>query len=144
MIYLVDKNVLQAMGSKGDDNVKAWLAGIDEHQLRFSAITIVEWQKGITKIARDKPESARRGQSDLDGFIIAHWGAQIAPVGPREAKLWGQLLGAKEKNKDDVGLVATAKLHGWTLVTRNIDHCAGYGVRLLDPFRSPPLIVEPD
>ncbi len=56
----------------------------------------------------------------------------------------GQLLGTKEKNKDDVGIVATAKLHGWTLVTRNIDHCTGYGVRLLDPFKSPPRIVEPD
>lgn len=85
----------------------------------------------------------RRGQSDLDGFA-ACWGAQIAPVGAREAKLWGQLLGAKEKNKDDIGLVATAKLHGWTPVTRNIDHCAGYGVRLLNPFKKPLLIIEPD
>ncbi len=143
MIYLIDKNVLQAMGPKGDANVKTWLAAVDEYLLRFSAITIVEWQKGITRIARDKPESARRGQADLDDFI-SRWGDQIAPVGMREARLWGQLLGAKEKHRDDIGLVATAKLHGWTLVTRNIGHCSGYGVRLLDPFKTPPRIVEAD
>jgi predicted nucleic acid-binding protein len=142
LIYLIDKNVLQAICSRGNNTVKAWLATVDDHHLRLSAITIVEWQKGITKAARSNPESARRGQVELDA-VIAGWKTQIAPIGAPEAKLWGQLLGAKEKNKDDIGLVATAKLHGWTLVTRNIGHCAGYGVRLLDPFRTPPHVLEP-
>ena len=141
VIYLIDRNVLQTITTKRDDNVNAWLATIDKHRLHFSALPIFEWQKGISRIARSKPESAKRGQADLDDFI-ARWEPQIASIGAQEAKLWGRFLGTKEKNKDDVGIVATAKQHGWTVVSRNIDHCIGYGVRLLNPFKAPPFIIN--
>ena len=34
-------------------------------------------------------------------------------------------------------MVATAKLHGWTFVTRNVGALASSGVRLLNPFQPP-------
>ena len=142
MIYLIDTNVFKHIGPSGDANVRAWFASVDDHQIRISAITVLECQKGLTKAARTNATSAAQGQVQLDA-ILAAWKNQIIPIGHQEAKLWGELLGAKEKNKNDVGLVATAKLHGWTLATRNIQDCTGYGVRLLDPFKKPPRIIEP-
>lgn len=34
-------------------------------------------------------------------------------------------------------MAATALVHGWTLVTRNVGDVASTGVRLLDPFTGP-------
>jgi toxin FitB len=37
-----------------------------------------------------------------------------------------------------MALAATARIHGFVLVTRNLKDFAGREVRLLNPFRNPP------
>jgi len=39
-LYLLDANVLQEMHPRGHVNVRAWLAGVDDDQLRLSVVTI--------------------------------------------------------------------------------------------------------
>ncbi|WP_292514841.1 hypothetical protein [Methylobacterium sp.] len=53
---------------------------------------------------------------------------------------WARLLGAKDKNQRDRALAATARVHGFVLVTRNVDDVRGCGVRVLNPFRQDPAV----
>lgn len=52
---------------------------------------------------------------------------------------------ARVENKDrwDLALAATARVYDLVLVTRNIKDFETRGVRLLDPFRDPPVRIEP-
>jgi hypothetical protein len=52
-----------------------------------------------------------------------------------------RLLGEKDKHRDDMALAATARVHGFVLVTRNVADFAGRGVRVLDAFKACPSII---
>ncbi len=48
-LYLLDANVVQEMHPDGNPRVRAWLANIDDHQLRLSAIMFLESGKGLER-----------------------------------------------------------------------------------------------
>ena len=68
---------------------------------------------------------------------------RIIPIGPEIVDEWTRMLGVNNKDRWDLALAATARVHGLTLVTRNTTDFSGRGVRLLNPFLDPPLINEP-
>ncbi|WP_348785825.1 hypothetical protein [Mesorhizobium sp. KR9-304] len=68
---------------------------------------------------------------------------RIIPVDATIVEEWTRMLGAKNKDRWDMALAATARVHGLVLVTRNTKDFEGRGVRLLDPFRDPPFQIEP-
>lgn len=68
---------------------------------------------------------------------------RIIPVDAAVVEEWTRMLGAKNKDRWDIALAATALVHGLVLVTRNIKDFEGRGVRLLEPFCDPPLRIEP-
>ena len=67
---------------------------------------------------------------------------RIMPVDAVVVEEWTRMFGAKNKDRWDLALAATARVHGLILVTRNIKDFEGRGVRLLNPFQDPPLLVE--
>ena len=50
------------------------------------------------------------------------------------ADAWGQLYGIRNVPVVDGLLAATAKVHGLTVVTRNVADFQGLGVNLYNPF----------
>lgn len=52
------------------------------------------------------------------------------------------MLAQSEKHIDDACLAATARVHGLVLVTGNIKHVSGRGVRLPEPFKAHPELIE--
>ena len=85
------------------------------------------------------PTLAAARLAELDALEAAY-GSRLVPIdGPIVAE-WARLLGAKDKNQRDRALAATARVHGFVLVTRNIDHMHGCNVQVLDPFRPNPVI----
>lgn len=50
------------------------------------------------------------------------------------------MLGAKNKDRWDLALAVTARVHG---LVRNTRDFVGRGVRLLNPFLDPPQAIEP-
>jgi len=54
---------------------------------------------------------------------------------------WTKLLAGSVKDRWDLALVATARVHRLVIVTRNIKDFQGRGVRLLNPFHDPPLEI---
>lgn len=136
MKYLLDTNVLRELGKTAPHkNVAAWLKGVDDADLAISALTVREVAKGVAKLGKTKPEMA----AGLDAAVRAIFDAfegRILPIDRAVASVWGEALGESEKHVDDAGLAATARVHGLTLVTRNIKDFDGRGVKVVDPFKA--------
>jgi len=142
-LYLLDANVLQEMHPAGHANVRTWLNGVDDNQLRLSVVTIHENRVGLERErlrreAKGKDASAIVAKlAALDALADAY-GARLLPVDRAVADEWARLLAAKGKNDRDMALAATARVHNLVLVTRNIRDFAGRGVMVLDPFSRTP------
>jgi toxin FitB len=138
--YLLDANVLRELHPGGHENVRAWLRNIDDSRLRLSAMTIFELRKGRELQRRRDPQAAERGIAAIN-LLEAAYRDRIIPIDAKIAAEWARLVGEKDKHRDDLALAATARIHELVLVTRNVEDFRGRGVRLLDPFRNPPVIV---
>lgn len=141
MRYLLDTNVFREMGkSEPHENVRAWLAQIDDGDLAISAITVREVSKGIPRLRGKKPDTAKAIEARV-GKAYDAFAERLLPVGKEVAELWGELLGAREKHIDDLGLVATASVYRLVLVSRNTRDLEGHDVAVLDPYRAPARIA---
>jgi len=143
MRFLLDKNVFREIGKAAPHaNVAAWLRKIDDADPAISVLTVREVRKGIVRLRAAKPNVA----DEIDKRVIeifAAFGERVLPVTREIADLCGELLGQSERNVDDTGLAATARIHGLVLVTRNTRHVAGRGAATLDPFKTSPRITRP-
>lgn len=137
-LYLLDENVLRELRGDGNANVRRWFASVDDTALRLSAATLFEKRRGAEALRRRDPARAERLLNAIAALEKAY-ADRILPIDTAVVAEWTRLLGAKNKDRWDLALAATARVHGLVLVTRNVDDFAGRGVRLLDPFRDPPM-----
>ncbi len=136
MKYLLDTNVLRELGKTAPHkNVATWLKSVDDADLAISALSVREITKGVAKLRKTKPETAAALGVAVSVIFDAFEG-RILPVDRAVAAVWGEALAASEKHIDDAGLAAAARVHGLTVVTRNIKDFDGRGVMLLDPFKA--------
>ncbi len=132
-MYLLDTNVMSELRrSKPHGAVVAWLRGVDADQLHLSAVTFGEIQAGI--------EITREHDADRAAEIEA-WADQltetwsILPMDGAAFRLWGRLMHRKSPDlAEDAMIAATAKLHGLTVVTRNVKDFRHFDVKLFNPF----------
>lgn len=138
-VYLLDENVLRELHPKGHAHVRAWYATVSTDDLRISAMTVFEKRRGAERLRKTEPARAASILAAIDA-VEASYGSRFVPIdGPVVAE-WARLLGAKEKHQRDRALAATARVHGFVLVTRNIDDVRGCGVQVLNPFKADPTI----
>jgi toxin FitB len=140
-LYLVDTNILSARAPGKAAAHKSLAVWMDEHSaaLRLSVVTITEIEDGIAKARR---QGATRKAADLADWLesVVHlYDDQILPIDTGIARAAGQLLDEMRGRGRDPGLAdmliaATARVHGLTLLTRNLRDFAGCGVVVVDPF----------
>ncbi|MGO7040825.1 PIN domain-containing protein [Rhizobium acaciae] len=115
---------------------------LDDAELRLSVATLFEKRRGAEMLKRRDPGRAAaiiRGIANLEKAFAD----RILPVDAPVVEEWTRLLGAKNKDRWDLALAATARVHRLVLVTRNIKDFEGRGARLLNPFTDPPERIEP-
>lgn len=139
--YLLDANVLREVGAGGHVNVRAWLRSVPDEALFVSAVTVLEMRKGWELRRRRDPVLAEMCLAGLTALEDAYAG-RIVPVDRDIAAEWARLLGQHDRNRDDTGLAATARVRGFVVATRNVRDFRDRGVRVLDPFKAPPVIVD--
>ena len=74
---------------------------------------------------------------NLDAWLRSltlSFGHRILPVDAAVADAWGRMFTIRNVPVVDGLLVATAKVHNLTLVTRNLSQVQGLGVDLFNPF----------
>ena len=136
-LYLLDENVLRELHSKGNLNVRRWIRSVDDTELRVSAATLFEKRRGAEALKRRDSERSSKLLAAIDALERA-FADRILPIDAAVVAEWTRLLGEKNKDRWDLALAATARVHGLVLVTRNIKDFAARGVRLLNPFEYPP------
>jgi len=95
--------------------------------------TIGEIRLGIERLRRKDPDQADVLERWLDG-LHATYRDRMVDVDVSTAQAWGRLNVPDPRPIINGLIAASAKIPGWTLVTRNTTDFAGTGVRLLDPF----------
>jgi predicted nucleic acid-binding protein len=132
--FLLDTNVLSEMRrSIPNAGVAAWFDSVESQQLYLSVLTLGEIRQGICRLQRrDQAQAVVFGRW-LGGLLHAY-SDRVVPITAEVAEEWGRLNVPDPVPVVDGLLAATAKVHGWTLVTRNISDVANTGARLLNPF----------
>ena len=136
--YLLDTNVVsEARKPAADANVLSWLASVADGELYLSALVIGEIRQGIERLRRRDPARAVVFDTWLSA-LLRDYGDRIIPVTAEVAQEWGRLNVPDPLPVIDGLMAATAKLQGWTFVTRNVADLTRAGVRLLNPFEPQP------
>ena len=129
-------------GRAVEDRIRAGagrLDGPESAALYRSAVSIAEIEAGIARLRRQR---AHRRADDLTAWLdtLLHlYAERVLPFEVRAARIAGALADrARSKGQApclaDVVIAATAKLRGFTVLTRNARHFEPLGVPFLDPF----------
>lgn len=140
MRYLLDTNVIsEATRPRPDPGVAAWLQSKPATALAISVLTLGEIRKGVELMA----DGVRRRTLELwvSTELPQQFRNRLLPVDEDAAAEWGRLAAESRKTGRDLPaidglLLATAAVHGLTLVTRNLRDCDGRGVDVLNPWTS--------
>jgi hypothetical protein len=133
--FLLDTNVISEIRKRdrAHPNVKHWVTSTPVEDIGTSVLVLAEIRHGIELRRRSDPAQA----ASLDRWFLQmriRLAARVLPVDEPVAEAWA-LLGVPDPLPLIDGLLAaTAKVHGLTLVTRNVADIAATGVPLLDPF----------
>lgn len=134
MSFLIDTNVVsETRKPTCNAGVASWMSATPPSERHVSVLTVGEIGRGIARLRRNDAEQARIYQSWLHD-VIEQFGRRIVPVTVDVALSWGELGTDRTPSIVDGLIGATAKAHGWTLVTRNTKDFAALGIPLLNPF----------
>ena len=134
MDFLPDTNVFSELRRRTPDkNVLDWFATTRAGQLHLSVLVIGEIRQGIGRLERRDAVQGGRLDEWLDR-LLSTYADRILPITTDIAQEWGRLNVPDPVAPIDGLLAATAKVHGMTLVTRNIADVKRTGVALLNPF----------
>jgi predicted nucleic acid-binding protein len=133
--YLLDTNVLSELrkGQRADRGVRQWFSGCEDERLFTSVLCLGEIRMGIEAVKPRNALFAARLQLWLD-HTIENFEERIIAVDQAIALGWGLGSAPVSRAPIDELLAATAKIHGMTLVTRNVKEIEHTGVSYLDPF----------
>lgn len=138
--YLVDTDVISAGAPSKARTIPALLEWMDRNSSRLyvSVITIAEIEDGI---AKSKREGATRKSALLAEWVdtLVHlYSARILSFDLSAARIAGRLADTARAAGHtpgfaDVAIGAIARRHELTVLTRNVDDYAAFGVAAHDP-----------
>ncbi len=137
MTYLLDTNVLSETRKRQPAaGVAEWIAATPPDRMHISVLTLGEIEQGIAKSRgrgdRDQAAALERWLHDLQ----AGFDDRIIPVSLPVAVAWGRHLQKQPLPPVDALIAATARVHGLTMVTRNVKDFEPAGIPVLNPFTS--------
>jgi predicted nucleic acid-binding protein len=120
-----------------NDRVVQWLGTQSALDLAISVLTLGDIQMGqmLLPLHRRKAALARWIDTDLP----RQFSSRVLPVDDSVALEWAR-LSSEGRRRGRAGpaidglILATAAVHGLTLVTRNVADCAERGIPVLDPW----------
>jgi predicted nucleic acid-binding protein len=137
-VYLVDTDVISEVRKRdmGNPGVRAFFerASKEATDLYLSAVTIGELRQGVERIRHRgvKPQAQSLERWLLQ--VTTVYQDRILSLDEETAHVWGRLRVPNPENPLDKQIAATALIHDLVVVTRNVEHFAPTGVRVLNPF----------
>lgn len=138
MSFLLDTNVVSEWTKpRPDAGVVGFLAGEDEDALFLSVVTLGELRRGVDRLAPGR----RRSRLDewLRDDLPARFAGRVLGIDAATADAWGRLIARREREGRPMGVMdgwiaATAEVHGFALVTRDVGDFAGAVERVVCPW----------
>lgn len=134
MSYLLDTNVVSEIRkSTPNPRVLGWFESVPRGSLHLSVMVLGELRLGVARLRRRD----RRQAEVIDRWLVGlaqDYADRIVPVTEQVADRWGELNAPDPLPFVDGLQAATALVHGWTFVTRNVEDVQSTGVKLLNPF----------
>ena len=135
MTYLLDTNVLSETRKRQPEaGAVNWIAATPPDRLHVSVLTLGEIEQGI---ARVRGRGDRNQASALERWlrdVQAGFEERVLPVTLPVAAAWGRQRYTRPLPVIDALLAATARVHGLTVVTRNVKDFELAGIQVLNPF----------
>jgi predicted nucleic acid-binding protein len=133
--YLLDTNILsETRKRQPSPSVAEWISMTPPDRLHVSVLTLGEIEQGIARIRGrgDHQQAAALERWLLD--VETGFADRVLPVTLPVAAAWGRLQYAQPLPVVDALIAATARVHGLTVVTRNVKDFELAGVQVIDPF----------
>jgi len=106
----------------------------DDADVRLSAVTLGGLQSGLEITRAQDAAKAAALQQWLDALQGQY---AVLPMDGRTFRAWARLMHARsEALHEDAMIAATARVHGLTVVTRNVSDFHVSNVPLLNPFEA--------
>ena len=134
-MFLVDTNIIseRRKGPSADLGVVDFIQRT-EHELFLPVQAIGELKQGVENLRhRGDLRQARRLETWFQ-LIVEEYALRILAFDLQCTQIWGVLMAPNNHNPVDKQIAAIALAYDLTVVTRNSNHFAGTGVRLLNPF----------
>jgi toxin FitB len=140
--FLLDTNVISEWAKlRPEPKVISWLADVDEDRVFISVASVAEIRRGIELmtagarrerleawLTEELPDRFEGRILSIDRGIANGWGVMMA-----RAQKAGLTLGSR-----DAFFAATAHVHGFVLVTRNVRDFQPVGIGTLNPWEQHP------
>jgi predicted nucleic acid-binding protein len=135
--FLIDTNIVSELrrGAAADAGVVEWFDRAPTTDLYLSVVTVGEIRQGVEQL---RARQARKA-ADLDRWLsglLEFYEDRLIHIDGVIAEEWGRLRAKRPVPVVDAFLAATARVHDFTLVTRNTSDFAGLGVACENPFKS--------
>ena len=135
MTYLLDTNVLSETRKRQPEaGVANWIAATPPDRLHVSVLTLGEIEQGIARVRGRGDQSQASALERWLRDVQAGFEDRILPVTLPVAAAWGRQQYTRPLPLIDALLAATARVHGLTVVTRNVKDFEPTGVQVLNPF----------
>jgi predicted nucleic acid-binding protein len=135
--YLLDTNILsETRKREPTPRVADWLAATPPDRLHVSVLTLGEIQQGIERI---RAKGDWQQAAALEGWLReleAGFDDRVLPVTLPVASAWGRQRQGRPIPVVHALIAATARVHGMTVVTRNVKDFEQAGVQVLNPFEA--------
>ena len=110
----------------------AWLQAVVDAQLFISAVTLGEIQAGIELTREQDTDKASEIEAWLDQVAAAY---NVLPLDAAAFREWARLMHRRSDTLyEDAMIAATARVHGLTVVSRNVADFKALGMEAINPF----------
>ena len=137
-MFVLDTNVISEL-RHGKPNqspvVRAWATAQPSSSFYLSAITILELEMGIQALESKTPPQGSALRAWLDSVRLGFSG-RILPFTENTAPICAELHIPNPRSAHDAMIAATAKEHGFTVVTRNELDFVQTGMAIINPWNS--------
>ena len=134
MNFLLDTNIVSELRRpRAHAGLIEWFDAQSAGSLFLSIVTAGEIRQGIEQLRRRDPRQATLLDRWLNG-LAQFYEDRLLFVDGSVIDEWGRMRARRSVPVMDALIAATARVHGLTLVTRNVRDFAGLGVTLLNPF----------
>ena len=135
-MYLIDTNVIseKRKGPRADPGVVAFWRQISANEDYLPVQALGELRRGVEmlRLRGDLPQATLL-ETWLES-VNEEYADRVLAFDSESAHIWGRITASSYQNLIDKQIAAMALLYDLTIVSRNIDHFAGMGARVLNPF----------